>query len=144
MNRKPVFEGLVYDEEGNPVEVHYVGSEPCYVVQDPWGMAYHIPTEQVDRQVLNYLQTLVEGHEDQVLETAARFLGQEDPAALAMLRDQLQHLDRYMETLLQMGLPEDARYMLGMMGFHVVINHHGEVVDIHLPEATEEPPDPEF
>ena len=48
---QPLFEGLVYDEDGNPVEVRRVGNEPCYVVYDAWGMAYHIPTAQVDRQV---------------------------------------------------------------------------------------------
>jgi len=31
---KAVFEGLVYDPKGEPIKVAYVGSEPCYVLND--------------------------------------------------------------------------------------------------------------
>jgi hypothetical protein len=31
------------------------------------------------------------------------------------------------------GIPNDARMMLGMMGFKVVINVHGELVDLQAP-----------
>ncbi len=139
MMRQPVFQGLVFDEEGNPAEVRWVGGEPCYVVYDPWGMAYHIPSEQVDRQVLERMYRLMEGHEEVLAQAAARFLGQEDPFTLAALQEQFRHLDEHMEALLQVGLPEDARYLLGMMGFRVVINHHGEVVEVHFPHEPMEP-----
>jgi hypothetical protein len=34
---------------------------------------------------------------------------------------------------MQAGIPEDMRTYLGMMGFKVVINMHGEVLDIDQP-----------
>ncbi len=139
MSPQPLFQGLVVDEQGNPVEVHWVGHEPCYVVTDPWGMAYHIPTEQVDRQVLEYLVNLAQGHEEVLAQAAARFLGQEDPFTLEALKVQFAHMDQHLDALLQVGLPEDVRYLLGMMGFRVVINHHGEVLRVELPEGTADP-----
>ena len=139
MMAKPVFEGLVYDEEGNPVEVRWVGDEPCYVVYDPWGMAYHIPTEQVDRQVLEMMRNLMEGNETQVAQAMAQFLGQDDPFSVALLEQEVvQRMDEHLEALLHLGLPENARYLLGMMGFRIYINHHGDVVHVEWPAAPED------
>ena len=42
---------LIFDEYDRPVEVAYVGDEPCYVVDDA-GFRRHIPSEQVDVQVM--------------------------------------------------------------------------------------------
>lgn len=135
---RPVFEGLVYDEDENPVEVRWVGSEPCYVVYDPWGMAYHIPTEKVDRQVLEEMRRLMEGHEEVLANAMARFVGQEDPFTLALFQEQLERLDEHLEALLETGLPEDVRYLMGMMGFRIYINYHGDVVGIAWPTAPPE------
>ena len=51
MAQKPLFEGLVFDEFDKPVEVTYIGDESFYVVDDA-GFLRHIPSEEVDRQVL--------------------------------------------------------------------------------------------
>jgi hypothetical protein len=37
--------------------------------------------------------------------------------------------------LLETGIPEDMRIYLGMVGFKVVINVHGEVLKIDQPSA---------
>jgi hypothetical protein len=44
-------------------------------------------------------------------------------------------MDENIEQLLQTGLPEEARSWLGLMGFRVIIDVHGEVVDLNFPEA---------
>ena len=36
------------------------------------------------------------------------------------------------------GLPESGRVYLGMMGFKIVVNHHGEVVRVDQPSARAE------
>jgi hypothetical protein len=46
-----------------------------------------------------------------------------------------------MDQVMEQGLPEDARTMLGMMGFKIVVNVHGEVVDVQMPGV--EAPDDE-
>ena len=47
-----------------------------------------------------------------------------------------------MEQMMDQGIPDDARMMLGMMGFKVVINVHGELVKLDMP-TQEAPPDDE-
>ena len=75
--KRALFPGLVFDEQDNPAEVVYVGEEPCYVVDDD-GFRRHIPSEHVDRQVLNSMSEQIEGHEDLLTDQAAKMLGQED------------------------------------------------------------------
>ncbi len=130
--RQPLFAGLVIDENDQPVEVAYVGDEPCYVVNDR-GFRRHIPSEQVDRQVLDIMRQQIEGHEDLLSEQTAKMLGQEDPFSRAMIYTQLRNLDKQFEQLLQTGIPEEGRAYLGMMGFRIVINLHGEVLRVEQP-----------
>ncbi len=132
MMRKPVFAGLVFDELDRPVEVTYVGREPCYVVDDA-GFRRHIPAEQVDRAVLEEMRRSIQGHEDLLAAQAARMLGQDDPFSVAAITAQFKNLDQQLEQLLQIGLPEEVRAYLGMMGFKVVIDVHGEVLQVQQP-----------
>lgn len=132
MTRKPLFEGLILDEFDNPVETAYVGDEPCYVVDD-LGFRRHIPSEQVDRQVLNLMQEMIKGHEDLLSDQAAKMLGQDDIFSRATIAQQLKNLDKHFDLLLKQGLPEEQRAFMGMMGFKVKINVHGEVIDLVQP-----------
>jgi hypothetical protein len=132
MSRKPVFAGLIVDEQDQPVEVAYVGDEPCYVVDDA-GFRRHIPSEQVDRQVLNAMREMIEGHEDMISEQTAKMLGQDDIFSRAMIETQLKQIDKQFDNLLETGIPEEGRAYMGMMGFRVKINVHGEVLDIEQP-----------
>jgi len=132
MAREPLFAGLVVDEYDRPVEVGQVGGEPCYIVDDN-GFRFHIASEQVDRQVLQHMRRLIEGHEDILAQQAAQMLGADDPFSLAAIQQQFQNLDQQFEQLLQIGLPEEVRAYLGMVGFRVRINIHGEVLEVNLP-----------
>ncbi len=132
MSRQPLFAGLVFDELGNPAGSTLVGDEPCYVIDDA-GFHRHIPSEQVDRQVLDQMAGMVKGSEDLLSEQTAKMLGQEDVFTKAAIQQQLKNIDKQFDQLLQLGLPEDMRNYLGMMGFKVVINVHGEVVRVEQP-----------
>ena len=132
MPNQAVFAGLVFDENDNPADVAYVGDEPCYVVNDE-GFRRHIPSEQVDRQVLKFMGDMIEGHEDLISEQTAKMLGQDDPFSVAAINAQLQNLDQQFDQGLQVGLPEDVRAYLGMMGFRIRINVHGEVLEVEQP-----------
>jgi hypothetical protein len=136
MTRNPLFGGLVVDEHDRPVGTAIVGEEPCYVVDDG-GFKRHIPSEQVDRQVLKLMRAQIDGNEDALSEAAAKMLGTEDIFSKAMLETQLKNIDQQFETLLQTGIPEDGRAYMGMLGFKVVINVHGEVVRLDQPAAAE-------
>ena len=84
MVKQAIFAGLVIDEQDRSVEVTYVGDEPCYIVDD-MGFRRHIPSEQVDRQVLKMMQETIEGHEGILSEQAAKMLGQEDIFSRALI-----------------------------------------------------------
>lgn len=132
MAKQALFAGLVVDEHERPVEVVYVGEEPCYVVDDS-GFRRHIPSEQVDRQVLQMMGEMIEGQEDLISEQAAKMLGQEDIFSRAMIEAQLKNIDQQFETLLDTGIPEEGRAYMGMIGFRVKINLHGDVIEVEQP-----------
>lgn len=132
MPRQPLFSGLIVDEENQPVETAYIGNEPCYVVNDA-GFRRHIPSEQIDRQVLHVMSEMVEGHEDLLAEQAATLLGQDDIFSKALLMNQLKNIDQQLEQVLEIGIPTETRAYLGMMGFKIRINLHGDLLEINQP-----------
>lgn len=132
MAKRPLFTGLVIDEFDNLVESAWVGDEPCYVVDDD-GFHRHIPSEQVDRQVLQKMNEMIEGHEDLLSEQAAKMLGQDDIFSRAMIENQLKQMDQQFDKILETGIPEDGIAFMGMSGFRIRINVHGEVVEIVQP-----------
>ena len=132
MPTEPLFAGLVFDEDDQLAETTYIGSEPCYVVDDN-GFKRHIPSADVDRQVLNLMKDGIEGHEDIISEQAAKMTGQDDIFSRAVFLEQLKNIDRQFEQLIKEGLPEDGRAYMGMTGFKIVIDHHGDVVDLEQP-----------
>lgn len=134
MPRQPLFAGLVIDENGNVAETAFVGSEPFYVVDDA-GFRRHIPSEQVDRVVLAQIADMMKGSEEFLSEQTAKMIGQEDIFTKAMLENQLKNIDKQFDQLLETGMPEDMRMYLGMVGFKIVINVHGEVLRVEQPSA---------
>lgn len=132
MPTQPLFAGLVVDENDAPVGVAHVGDEPCYVVDDA-GFLRHIPSEQVDRQVLESMRDMIEGNEGLISEQAAKMLGQEDIFTKALIENQLKQMDKQFDAIMKTGIPEEGRAYMGMMGFRIKINVHGEVIEIDQP-----------
>jgi hypothetical protein len=137
MTRQPLFAGLVVDEFDHAVEPAVVGDEPFYVVDDA-GFKRHIPAAQIDRQVLQHMQDIMKGSESFISQQAAKMLGQEDIFSKAMIEQQLKNMDKQFDTLMQQGIPEAGRAYLGMLGFKIVINVHGEVLRVDQPSASEQ------
>jgi hypothetical protein len=129
---QPLFKGLIFDEFDQPVDVTDVGGEACYVVNDA-GFRRHIPSEIVDRQVLIQMGNMIEGHEDELAEQTAKMLGQDDIFSKALIENQLKNLDNQFDAVLRTGIPEEGRAYMGMMGFRVKINVHGEVLEVNQP-----------
>lgn len=132
MSAEPLFAGLVFDENDQLVETTYVGQEPCYVVDDA-GFKRHIPSETVDRQVLEFLGEQIQGHEEILTEQAAKLSGQDDIFSRAVLLEQFKNIEGQFDQILKEGLPEEGRAYMGMTGFKVIIDHHGELVDVEQP-----------
>lgn len=140
MASRALFAGLIRDEMEHPVETVTVGGEVFYVIDDD-GFRRHVECEAVDRRVLELLREGIQGHEDLISEGTMKMLGQEDIFTKAMIETSLKNLDAQFDALIQQGLPDEVRAWLGMVGFQVIVNVHGEVVRIEQPSAPEEPPE---
>jgi hypothetical protein len=136
MPQHALFAGLIFDQNDRQVDTTLVGNEPCYVVDDH-GFLLHIPSEKIDRQVLDFFTAQIKGNEGLLSEQAAKMLGQEDIFTKAALVNQLKNIDQQMDNLFQAGIPEDARMFLGMSGLKIVIDHHGDVIRIDQPSAAD-------
>jgi hypothetical protein len=138
MPRSALFAGLVFDEFDRPVETAFVGPEPCYVVDDA-GFRRHLPSEAVDRQVLQQIAGMMKGSESMLSEQAAKMLGSDDPFSRAIIESQLKNIEQQFDTLFEVGIPEEMRAYLGMTGFKVVIDIHGQVLRFEQPGTASGP-----
>jgi hypothetical protein len=102
------------------------------VVNDA-GFRRHIPAEQIDRAVLQQMADLIEGHEDELSKQAATMLGQDDIFSQAILENQLKNIEQQFNQIMETGIPEASRAYLGMSGFLIRINLHGEVLEVVQP-----------
>ncbi len=137
MATKAVFEGLVFDENDRQLAVSFVGNEACYVIDDA-GFLRHIPAEQIDRQVLDALVGQIEGNKDVIAEQAEKMIGKDDLFTHAIIQNQLENTDEQIERIIQVGLPEDGRAYLGMLGFKIIVNYHGDVLRVEQPAVSTE------
>lgn len=127
--RQAIFAGLIQNEAGEPVEVAYLGGDAFYVIPDG-DFRRHVEAIQVDEEVLRRLREQFEGIEDQIAAGVMQFLGQEDLFTKASIDMALKNFDQAFRR----ADPEQWKPWLGMMGFLVVVNVHGEVVRIESPE----------
>ena len=130
--RSALFSGLIQDENGNPVDAVMVGNVPNYVVEDD-GFRRHVESAGVDRQVIELLREQFMAHRELATEAMLQMLGKDDLFTKAMIDASIQNMDRVLEQ----GLPDGARAWLGMLGFRVIINTHGDVVRLDMPEQYE-------
>jgi hypothetical protein len=134
MARQALFDGLVYDEHDLVVETALVGGEAFYVIDDN-GFRRHIDAEEVDRQVLSIFLAQLQDNKELAVEQALKFLGKDDLFTKAALDASMRNVD--MDQIMAQGIPGQARDMLGMLGFRIIINLHGELVRLDQPAAPE-------
>lgn len=127
--RRALFAGLIRDELDNPVEAVMVGDVPNYVVDDA-GFHRHVESEKVDRQVIDMLREQFMEHREIATEAMLKMLGKDDLFTKAMVDASIKNMDQIMER----GMPQEASAWLGMLGFRVVIDLHGEVLRLDMPE----------
>jgi hypothetical protein len=135
MARQALFEGLVYDENGHPVTTAHIGDEAHYVVEVD-GFHRHIASEEVDRQILAVFIEQLQANQDMAVQQALNFIGRDDLFTKAALDASIRNVSP--DQILEQGIPPQARDMMGMAGFQVIINHHGEIVGMNQPTAPDE------
>ena len=134
MTTKTVFEGLVFDDNDQPLGTAYIGDEACYVINDD-GFMRHISAEKIDGQVIDAIRCQVEDNKDLIAEHTIKMIGDVDIFTHAIIQNQLENLDDQFNHLLSKGIPEDGRAYLGMLGFKIIVNYHGDVIRVEQPAA---------
>ena len=130
MTQKALFAGLISDEDGRPVLTSFVGDTATYVIDDN-GFYRHIDAEQIDRQVIAVFVTQLRENRDLAVTEALKFTGQDDLFTKIALDASIDNVST--DQILAQGIPQQARDMLGMMGFRIIINYHGEIVRLDQP-----------
>jgi len=137
MSKKALFAGLVADEKGQTVESNVIAGEAFYIVDDD-GFKRHVPAEDIDKTVLKELREQTLNNRQAVTEGAMKMMGQEDLFTKAMIDSSLNNIDSHFTKLMDAGLPEQARQWLGMLGFRIIVNYHGDVIRMDSPSAPDE------
>ena len=132
MSKTALFAGLVVDEGDRSLETTLVGAEAFYIVDDD-GFRRHVPAEDIDKAVLTELRDQIMENRDAVTQGALQMMGADDLFSKAMIDSSLNNIDSNFAKLMDQGLPEQARQWLGMLGFRIVVNYHGEVVRMDSP-----------
>ena len=132
MARQAMFDGLVYDEVDNLLTTAVIGGEAQYVFDDA-GFRRHIDADAVDRQVVAFFLSQLQENKELAVEQALKMLGSDDLLTKAAVDASLRNIN--MDQIMAQGVPAQARDMLGMLGFRVVVNLHGEVVRLEQPSA---------
>ena len=138
MARQAMFDGLVYDEVDNLLTTAVIGGEAQYVFDDD-GFRRHIDADAVDRQVVAFFLNQLQENKELAVEQALKMLGSDDLLTKAAVDASLRNIN--MDQVMAQGVPAQARDMLGMLGFRVVVNVHGEVVRLEQPSAPEDESD---
>jgi len=134
-----MFEGLVIDQRGRAADVKYVGQDACYVVDDD-GFLRHIDAASVDRQVLAFLKGQVDEHREIAVDGVLQMMGKDDLFTKVAVESSIDKMD---EAVGQ-PIPTEARQWLGMLGFRIIIDERGQVVDIEMPAGGSEGDDGEY
>lgn len=128
------FEGLVETEDGVPVSVVTVGQTDYYVIDDA-GFKRHVEAATIDRVVLGQFLEQMQEHRDEASQAMMKLMGSEDLFTKAAVDSTLKNIS--VDQMLGQRLPPDARQWLGMLGFRIVVDYHGDVVRVEMPAAPE-------
>lgn len=123
-----LFEGLISNEDDEAVDVTYLGGEAFYVIPDG-DFRRHVEAVSVDSAVLDQLREQIAGQQDLVTQGVLEFLGKDDLFTKASIDLALKNF----EQGFRQADPEQWRPMLGLLGFRVIVNIHGEVVRVEYP-----------
>jgi len=131
--RQALFPGLVYNEQGEPAEVVWIGGVAHYAIPDA-GFLRHVEAHKVDSTVIAHLKEQITAMQDEVVRGMLQMLGKDDIFTKAALDASIQDL----EQNIRRSKPDQWVPWLRLFGFRVVVDVHGEVVEIIYPSPPDE------
>jgi hypothetical protein len=123
-----LFGGLISNEAGEPVEVTTIGEEAFYVIPDG-DFRRHVEAATVDDAVLAQIKEQIDGAQDLIIEGVLDFIGKDDLFTKASVDLALRNFEEGFRS----ADPEQWKPWLGALGLKVIVNVHGEVVQIDYP-----------
>jgi len=128
-SQRAYFPELVYNEQGQIAQVVFVGGVAHYAIPDN-GFLRHVECWTVDRIVIASLREQITSVQDELVRAMLQMLGKDDILTKAALEASI----RNMEQGILHSDPEQWAPWLKLYGFRVVVNVHGEVVEIIYPQ----------
>lgn len=128
-SQRAYFPELVYNEQGQIAQVVFVGGVAHYAIPDN-GFLRHVKCWTVDRIVIASLREQITSVQDELVRAMLQMLGKDDILTKAALEASI----RNMEQGILHSDPEQWAPWLKLYGFRVVVNVHGEVVEIIYPQ----------
>jgi hypothetical protein len=133
VEQKALFEGLVYNEPGEAVAVVYVGEEAHYAIPDD-GFLRHVECSVIDNEVLASIKAQITANQDLVIRGVLQMMGKDDIFSKAAVEASI----RNMEQNIRQSDPRQWLPWLRYLGFRIIVNVHGEVVELIYPSQPDE------
>ena len=132
MSRIAMFEGLIFDEKNRPLEIGWVGPDVCYLYDDD-GFLRHLDAANIDRQILRYFQDQVLENKEMAIRGMLEMMGKDDIFTKTALEYQIAHMDENVDQM----LPPQAKELLRSLGFMIIIDDQGNLIDIQTPDISD-------
>ncbi len=131
--RQALFAGLIYNQAGEPVQLVYIGGVAHYAIPDE-GFLRHIEAHEIDDVVIAHLKEQITSMQDEVVKGMLEMLGKRDLFTKAAIDASIRNL----EQGIRQSDHDQWSPWLKLFGFRVIVNVHGEVVEIIYPTSPEE------
>lgn len=130
LRNRALFEGLIYNEAGEPAPVVYIGGEPHYAIPDD-GFLRHVEARQIDDAVIAHIKEQITSMQDDLVRAMLQMLGKNDILTKAALDASIRNIDQQ----IRQTDPDQWVPWLRIYGFRVIVDVHGNIVDILYPSG---------
>jgi hypothetical protein len=131
--RQALFPGLVYNELGEAAELVYIGGVAHYAIPDA-GFLRHVEAYKVDTAVIADLKEQITSMQDEVVRGMLQMLGRDDIFTKAAIDASIRNLE---QNIRQSNTDQWVPW-LRLFGFRVVVDVHGEIVEIMYPSQPDQ------
>ena len=97
------------------------------------GFMRHIQAEPLDREVVTIMMEQLQSNPGMAADQALKMMGQDDLFTKAAVDAQIRSTT--VDDVVGQIIPPQARDMMAMMGFRIIINYRGELVKFDYPAA---------
>jgi len=120
-------------KRANPAQVVNIGGIAHYAIPDN-GFLRHVEAYIIDNAVLANIKSQITANEDMVIRGVLQMMGKDDLFTKAAVAASINN----MEQSIRQSDPSQWLPWLRYLGFRVIVNVHGEVVELIYPQQENE------